>query len=105
MLAQRGLFHSAWSNNAGNNDSFEADNFMQTTEHVIDGSSLEVLFAEAVKGPLLSSDTQVQIATLDLIFRYLSSEDVSEKDRQAFIQENVTDYIFEILRLSGKLLR
>lgn len=78
---------------------------MQTTEHVIDGSSLEVLFAEAVKGPLLSSDTQVQIATLDLIFMYLSSEDVSEKDRQAFIQENVTDYIFEILRLSGKLLR
>ncbi|EYU38964.1 hypothetical protein MIMGU_mgv1a020726mg [Erythranthe guttata] len=96
VLAQRGLFQSACSN-----ISFEADNFMQTTEHVIDGPSLEVLFAEAVKGPLLSSDIQVQIATLDLIFKYLSLEEVSGKERQAFIEENVADYIFEILRLSG----
>ncbi|KAL7145330.1 hypothetical protein ABFS83_07G074800 [Erythranthe nasuta] len=96
VLAQRGLFQSACSNN-----SFEADNFMQTTEDVIDGPPLEILFAEAVKGPLLSSDIQVQIATLDLVFKYLSLEEVSGKERQAFIEENVADYIFEILRLSG----
>ncbi|KAK6161644.1 hypothetical protein DH2020_005025 [Rehmannia glutinosa] len=67
VLAQRGFFQSACSNYVGNTDSFEADNFMHVTEHVIDGPPLEVLFAEAVKGPLLSSDSQVQIATLDLV--------------------------------------
>ncbi|KAK6161658.1 hypothetical protein DH2020_005039 [Rehmannia glutinosa] len=56
-------------------DSFEADNFMHITEHVIDGPPLEVLFAEAVKGPLLSSDIQVQIATLDLVSRLSGSKD------------------------------
>ncbi|KAG8369575.1 hypothetical protein BUALT_Bualt14G0027600 [Buddleja alternifolia] len=98
VLARRGLFQSAYSNHVTSRDSFEADNFMQITE---DGPALEVLFAEAVKGPLLSSDSQVQIATLDLIFLYLSSEDVSGKELQVFIEENIADYIFEILRLSG----
>ncbi|KAI3470063.1 hypothetical protein Pfo_026726 [Paulownia fortunei] len=101
VLAQRGFFRSACSNHVGSTDSSEADNFMQITEHVIDGPTLEVLFAEAVKGPLLSSDSQVQIATLDLVFRYLSSEDVSGKECQVFMEENIADYIFEILRLSG----
>lgn len=97
VLAQRGFFQNACT------ESFEGDSLMQITEHVTDGPSLEVLFAEAVKGPLLSSDCQVQIATMNLIFRYLSSEDVSEKLCQVFIEENMADYIFEILRLSGKL--
>lgn len=100
VLAQRGFFQS---NHVGSTESFEADNLMQIAEYVTDGPSLEVLFAEAVKAPLLSSDCQVQIATMNLIFKYLSSEDVSEKRCQVFIQENVADYIFEILRSSGKL--
>lgn len=99
VLAQRGFFQS---NHVGSTESFEADSLMQITEHIANGPSLEVLFAEAVKAPLLSSDCQVQIATMDLIFRYLLSEDVSEKRCQVLIQENVADYIFEILRLSGK---
>ncbi|KAL8481013.1 hypothetical protein ACS0TY_027519 [Phlomoides rotata] len=101
VLVQRGFFQSASSNHLVCTESFEADSLMQINEHVTDGPSLEVLFAEAVKGPLLSSDCQVQIATMDLIFRYLSSEDVSEKQCQVFIEENLADYIFEILRLSG----
>ncbi|KAL3621657.1 hypothetical protein CASFOL_036569 [Castilleja foliolosa] len=100
VIAQRGLFQSACSNYVGSPYSFEADNFMQITERLIDGPPLEVLFAEAVKGPLLSSDSKVQIATLDLIFRYLSAG-VSGKECQVFIEGNIADYIFEILRLSG----
>ncbi|GFQ06718.1 protein prd1 [Phtheirospermum japonicum] len=88
-------------NCVGGPDPFEADNFMQITERLIDGPPLEVLFAEAVKGPLLSSDSKVQIATLDLIFRYLSAAGVSVKECQVFIEGNIADYIFEILRLSG----
>ncbi|KAL0382871.1 UNVERIFIED_CONTAM: protein putative RECOMBINATION INITIATION DEFECT 1 [Sesamum calycinum] len=101
VLAQRGFFQSACSDHVWSTDTFVADNFMQKTEHVIDGPPLEVLFSEAVKGPLLSSDSQVQIATLDLIFRYLSSADVSGKECQVFVEQNIADYIFEILRLSG----
>ncbi|KAL0451911.1 UNVERIFIED_CONTAM: protein putative RECOMBINATION INITIATION DEFECT 1 [Sesamum latifolium] len=101
VLAQRGLFQSACSDHVWSTDTFVADNFMQKTEHVMDGPPLEVLFSEAVKGPLLSSDSQVQIATLDLIFRYLSSADVSGKECQVFVEQNIADYIFEILRLSG----
>ncbi|GER27846.1 protein PRD1 [Striga asiatica] len=101
VLAQRGFIQRGCSNYVGYTDSVEGDNFMQITERMIDEPPLEVLFAEAVKGPLLSSDSQVQTATLDLIFRYLSSEDISEKECQVFIDENIADYIFEILRLSG----
>ncbi|KAL0340522.1 UNVERIFIED_CONTAM: protein putative RECOMBINATION INITIATION DEFECT 1 [Sesamum radiatum] len=101
VLAQRGFFQSACSDHVWSTDTFVADNFMQKTEHLIDGPPLEVLFSEAVKGPLLSSDSQVQIATLDLIFRYLSSADVSGKECQVFVEQNIADYIFEILRLSG----
>lgn len=84
--------------------SFEAESFMQITEDMVNGPSLEILFAEAVKGPMLSSDSQVQIAALDLICRYLLSENISLKECQALIEENIADYTFEILRLSGKLL-
>lgn len=73
---------------------------MPTTEDAIDGPSLNILFAESVKAPLLSSDSQVQVKTLDLIFLYLSWEGGSAKIR-VFVEENIADYAFEILRLSG----
>lgn len=106
VLVQRGFFQSACVNHVDSNcmHSFEADSSMQITEDVVSGPSLEILFAEAVKGPLLSSDIQVQIAALDLIYRYLSSENVSLEECQALVEENIADYAFEILRLSGKLL-
>ncbi|XP_073277139.1 protein PUTATIVE RECOMBINATION INITIATION DEFECT 1 isoform X1 [Primulina huaijiensis] len=102
VLARRGIFQSACINHVGSVNSCEADNFMQTSEHDIDGSSLEVLFAEAVKGPLLSSDSQLQIATLDLIILFLSHRDASGEELQVLIEQNIADYIFEMLRLSGR---
>ncbi|KAI4317408.1 hypothetical protein L6164_025277 [Bauhinia variegata] len=64
-------------------------------------SSLVTLIAEAIKGPLLSSDSQVQISTLDLLYHYLSSAGTSDKQIQILLEENIADYVFEILRLSG----
>lgn len=76
---------------------------MLTTEKTIDGHPLITLFAEAVKGPLLSSDSQVQVATLDLIFFVLSRKDGTVEEIQVLVEENIADYVFEILRLSGQL--
>lgn len=83
-------------------DYCESENFMQTTEQAIDGSPLISLFAEAIKGPLLSSDSQVQVATLDLISVSLSSRGDPGEEIQVLVEENIADYVFEILRLSGK---
>ncbi|XP_022722512.1 protein PRD1 isoform X2 [Durio zibethinus] len=95
LLVQIGLFGNGHGNEISSTSSDEADNFMQTTE-----TPLSVLFAEAIKGPLLSSDSQVQISTLDLIFHYLSCGDASSKQIQILVEENIVDYVFEILRLS-----
>ncbi|CAJ2668133.1 unnamed protein product [Trifolium pratense] len=70
------------------------------TEDGAKGASLVNLFAEAIKGPLLSSDSQVQIGTLDLLFHYLSSVGTSGNQIQVLVEENIADYLFEILRLS-----
>ncbi|XP_062185638.1 protein PUTATIVE RECOMBINATION INITIATION DEFECT 1 isoform X2 [Phragmites australis] len=60
-----------------------------------------VLFAEAIKGSLLSTDLEVQTGTLDLIFHFLSSDANICGLLQTLIDENVADYVFEVLRLSG----
>ncbi|CAL5391931.1 unnamed protein product [Camellia sinensis] len=101
VLAQRGFFENACASDTSCKNSCEADNFMQKTEHVIDGPPLNVLFAEAVKAPLLSSDSEVQVSTLDLIFLYLSWEGGSGNEIRILVEENIADYVFEILRLSG----
>lgn len=77
------------------------DDPMQTTETVVSKPCLNVLFSEAIKGPLLSTDSEVQIRTLDLIFHYLSQDSTPSRQIQVLVDENVADYIFEILRLSG----
>ncbi|XP_022150396.1 protein PRD1 isoform X2 [Momordica charantia] len=61
---------------------------------------LNTLFAEAIKGPLLSSDREVQLSTLELIIRYLSSQVASIKEIQLLVEENIVDYVFEIVRFS-----
>lgn len=101
MSVQRGFFETAYENDISSKNSYEADNFMPTTEDAIDGPSLNILFAESVKAPLLSSDSQVQVKTLDLIFLYLSWEGGSGTKIRVFVEENIADYAFEILRLSG----
>ncbi|KAI3794897.1 hypothetical protein L1987_37538 [Smallanthus sonchifolius] len=95
VFARRGFFENAFENDA------EADNFMETTEHELEKTPLNLLFAEAIKSPLLSSDSEVQTATLDLIVLYLSCGGVSVKEVQVLVEENIADYVFEILRLSG----
>lgn len=77
------------------------DDPMLTAETVTAWPCLDILFAEAIKGPLLSTDSEVQIKTLDLIFHYVSQESVPSKQIEVLVEENVADYIFEILRLSG----
>lgn len=97
MLAQRGFFGNVSANDVSSWSSDET--FMHLTGH--DGPSLNILFAEAVKGSLLSSDDQVQIGTLDLVFHYLSWEGSPSKQIQVLVEEHIGDYIFEVLRLSG----
>ncbi|XP_012078523.1 protein PUTATIVE RECOMBINATION INITIATION DEFECT 1 isoform X1 [Jatropha curcas] len=99
-VAQKGFFENAYANDTSSMSSDEADNFMQTTDHGVDSPPLNLLFAEAIKGPLLSSDRQIQIGTLDLIFHYLSCEGAPGRQIQLLVEENIVDYVFEILRLS-----
>uniref|UniRef100_A0A0E0DCQ7 Protein PRD1 n=1 Tax=Oryza meridionalis TaxID=40149 RepID=A0A0E0DCQ7_9ORYZ len=62
--------------------------------------SLIILFADAVKGSLLSTNIEVQTGTLELIFHFLSS-DANIFVLKTLIDQNVADYVFEVLRLSG----
>lgn len=81
---------------------FSGGGLSSETESGNKGSSLCALFAEAIKGPLLSSNSQVQINTLDLLLHYLYSVGTSGEHIQVLVEENIADYVFEILRLSGK---
>ncbi|KAJ0074520.1 hypothetical protein Patl1_37587 [Pistacia atlantica] len=74
ILAQKGFFVNAYANDICSMSLDEGDNSMKIIEDGEGCPSLNVLFAEAIKGPLLSSDSQVQINTLDLIFHFLSLE-------------------------------
>lgn len=102
ILVKQGLFSNVYANDISSMSSNEEDNFMQSTEDEALGPSMNLLFAEAIKGPLLSTDSQVQISTLDLLFHYLSRESASIKQIKVLVEENVADYVFEILRLSGE---
>ncbi|KAJ0074498.1 hypothetical protein Patl1_37531 [Pistacia atlantica] len=75
----------------------EGDNSMKITEDGEGRPSLNVLFVEAIKSPLLSSNSQVQFNTLDLIFHFLSSEGALDKLIQVLVEENIADDVFEIL--------
>ncbi|KAM3756392.1 hypothetical protein ACB098_02G108200 [Castanea mollissima] len=100
VFAQRGFFAKVNANEASSIILYEADNFMQEPEDGKDGPRLNIIFAEAIKGPLLSSDRQVQQSTLYLLFHYLSCEGASRQQTQVLVEENIADYVFEILRLS-----
>ncbi|QHN96291.1 hypothetical protein DS421_18g617190 [Arachis hypogaea] len=65
------------------------------SEENIEGAkelSLVNLLAEAIKGPLLSSNSQVQISTLDLLFHYLSSIGTLDNQIHVMVEENIADY-------------
>ncbi|XP_024005243.1 protein PRD1 isoform X2 [Eutrema salsugineum] len=98
ILAQQGLLANSYTSPVSSMSLDEVDDDpMHTAE-----TCLNVLFAEAIKGPLLSTDSEVQIRTLDLIFHYVSQESISSKQIQVLVEENVADYIFEIMRLSAE---
>ncbi|RAL47614.1 hypothetical protein DM860_011352 [Cuscuta australis] len=100
VLAQKGLFQIIAISDGRRNISSDVQDMMQTSQDTMVGPSLVQLFAEAIKGPLLSSDSQVQVATLDLLLLFLSWEEVSSKEIEVFVEQNIADYTFEILRLS-----
>ncbi|KAJ0988933.1 hypothetical protein J5N97_007289 [Dioscorea zingiberensis] len=100
VFAQKGLFEDSGRTDLICTQSQEADNLTKTDEEM-PHIPLVNLFADAIKSPLLSSDTQVQISTLDLVFHALSSNLSCIEQIQILIEENITDYVFEILRLSG----
>ena len=80
--------------------SVESDNSTQTDDVPLNAPII-VLFADAVKGSLLSTNLEVQTGTLDLIFHFLSSDANICVLLETLIDENVADYVFEVLRLSG----
>ncbi|KAG2331535.1 hypothetical protein Bca52824_002715 [Brassica carinata] len=101
ILAQQGLLADSRTSPGSSMSLDEVDDDpMLTAETVTVRPCLDVLFAEAIKGPLLSTDSEVQIKTLDLIFHFVSQESIPSKQIQVLVEENVADYIFEILRLS-----
>ncbi|KAF3787599.1 PRD1 protein [Nymphaea thermarum] len=98
VLARKGHFKDPFDDDKMSNNG-KSDNFTQA--ECSGESSLLSLFADAVKGPLLSSDTQVQIRTLDLIFHSLSPAIDFSRQIDALLEEDVADYVFEILRLAA----
>ncbi|TKY47801.1 PRD1 protein [Spatholobus suberectus] len=99
MLARRHLLREESAYDTSSMSSYGGVN-PKETEDGTKGTSLVNLFAEAIKGPLLSSDSQVQMGTLDLLFHYLSSVSTSGYQIRVLVEENIADYLFEILRLS-----
>lgn len=99
MLAKRGFFGNSFETSS----MYPCEGVVHEIEDETNGLPLNTLFSEAIKGPLLSTDSQVQIGTLDLLFHYMSSEGISGKEIQVLVEENIADYVFEILRLSGEL--
>ncbi|PIA29814.1 hypothetical protein AQUCO_05800113v1 [Aquilegia coerulea] len=100
VLAQKDYLRSSlftYDQTSGNLT--EVDNFMQEEEL---SRPLVVLFAESIKGPLLSSNTEVQIGTLDLIFHSLTCQGSAAENIAVLVEQGIVDYVFEILRLSGK---
>ena len=101
-LAQRGYFENEYGNEINSMGSDEADSLMQTADERLDAPPLTVLFSKAIKALLLSSDRQIQTSALDLIMHYITGDGAPGKEAQLLLEENIVDYVFEILRLSGK---
>lgn len=101
MLAKRGVFDNLLVKERNCIGAREEDDCTDTSNETVACTPLVSLFADAVKGSLLSSNTEVQAGALDLIAHFLSWGRGCVDQIQAFIEENIADYIFEVLRLSG----
>lgn len=98
VFAQRGAFEDSFYSETSGDNWHVPESLVQTVEGT---QRLNSLLVEAVKGPLLSSDIQVQIRTLELIYHHLSWERNSARHIQDLVEESIADYVFEVLRLSG----
>ncbi|TVU13764.1 hypothetical protein EJB05_37190, partial [Eragrostis curvula] len=98
-LAKKGPFDVLLLSDQNLVNCVEAEESLHT-DYISLNASL-ILFAEAIKGSLLSTNLEVQTGTLDLIFHFLSSDGNNCALLQTLIDENVADYVFEVLRLSG----
>lgn len=97
-LAQASVFNIGLSTTQGQYDTCDQDMAASPGQA---GASFVELFAEAMKASLLSSDTQVQIRSLMLINQVCpTSLDIGE-ELHFLVTEGLTDYIFEVLRVSG----
>jgi len=102
-LAQVSVFNISISTTAfdGQRDTSDQD---MTAPPGQTGASFVGQFAEAMKASLLSTDTQVQIRSLVLIDQVCpTSLDIGE-ELHSLVKEGLTDYIFEVLRVSGMQL-
>lgn len=99
VLAQKGVFAKSFENGQQCLNR-EIDKTVQRDELVLSPSVVD-MFADAIKGPLLSSDIQLQTSSLQLILHILSSGVSCLSQIQALIETNIADYVFEVLRLSG----
>lgn len=98
-LAKRRPFEILLLRDQSSINCIEAEESLQTDYMSLNASL--VLFAEAINGSLLSTNLEVQTGALDLIFHFLSSDANICALLQTLIDENVADYVFEVLRLSG----
>lgn len=98
VLVGKNLFQNLYVNSFSNIYLKEAS---ENRDAVVHQCPLITLFADAVKGSLLSSDEEIQMNTLELIFVMISPDICSNKQLQVLVEENIPDYIFEILRMSG----
>lgn len=98
-MVGKGLFQNLFTNNLLGIDLKEA---REDEVGITKQNHFIILFADAIKGSLLSSDEEIQINTLNLILHMISPENCSIKQLRVLVEENIPDYVFEILRMSGK---
>nr|XP_024396071.1 protein PRD1-like isoform X1 [Physcomitrium patens] len=101
-LAQASAFNISQSTSFSQRECDDGD--QESTASICQtGSSSVEQFAEAMKASLLSSDTQVQVKSLELINLVCSMSLETSEEIQSLVNEGLTDYIFEVLRISGNL--
>lgn len=80
------------------------ENSVHSSREIVanDDSSFVKIFAEAMKGSLLSTDLQVQASALQLICFLFPEGSGLDTELQILLEGGIVDYVFEIIRLSGE---
>ncbi|KAJ4791004.1 Protein PRD1 [Rhynchospora pubera] len=102
VLAKRDIFNNLLIKDCNSIGAREERDSTDSSSETMPHTPITSLLADAVKGSLLSSSTEVQAGALELISHFLLWGPGHVGQIEAFIEENIADYIFEVLRLSGK---